>query len=1417
LFEVVTRPFVRTGADAPHHMDYWWYAVSVFAIYILCLLIAWIASWWHHPFFASDTSKKLQIACDTCVFGLFYLLNGDPQSNLVLGFWLPLIIAARYFSSAMVIAVFGSVLAVFAGSLVWLNENTPSIVSVHTPARIFMLRSVLFACTTLPLVRAEYLYRRLKRQTSDYRQRMDSLLQHAKLIQRQRIDNLIAEATEAARKELNAEVVSLFLYGDGLLRRKKSAGIEDGWFPAESYRLGEGITGAVAADLDGGGFGSPVLDNNVADHPLVKQDNVASYQRKLRSGSLAHIVAVPLDGSNRTFGVLRAMNKLDKNGKIDPRGFTQRDLDLLSSISTLVALAYASLRREEKVNAMLDLADSAVLSVDETQICRQIAELAVRMGYSICCVLLYDVHSRLHIQALQGISPSEEREFTGLRLPLFEQLDVLCSGRPNAIADLQNAAQPETAGWARRLGISSACRLPLQQHGQVIGIVEVYTRDAHQFYSDELDTLIAFAAKAAIAIGHVRLSERNREHMHRLRTLADTINEVTSCTDQDILFERVAHKVAALIKAEDCSIFWLNRELNTIDLKASHCVPKALFRQGTSPLSDRPRAGLPAFVAATGKPLHFLGNMYKSHEAWNGEFLEHLAYLPSKDCMSLMIYPVRRKNGSVCGVIKVENKVGVAPHEGFNEADRELLDVLAIQVVVAMNKIEQIHKLQHLNDAARTITKMGAPREVLRKIAEYARDFAQADLAVICPYDAETEELLIDDAAIAGQRSSVRMDSRPRHNGLTHEVLMAPQGYVVVEDLDQAPDKLNLFVEQEGVRSVIAIALRMQNQPVGILYYDFRQPRHFSAEQIHHSQAFGELAAIAISNANILAREQQTIQELSAIQGLTKIALQKVELDGVLDVVVRSICDTIGFELCTVSLVNQAERTIEMRRGRGASAAWVRQARHTLESNDIQAWIVRTGQTEVISGYDTRLDREIYERFGHEHLIRVFTPIVLQKRVIGTIEAGYDRRNQPSISQPIIERLQRYLEPVALVIENALLLEQTRRDVAHLQHLHDVSQQMDRALSQKNTSQVLQLATEGVSAVMGADVVIHTYDYQTDQLKLHARSANERVSADRQAPLWLEEVERVYQVEEPAIREGRYRPDAGVPSARVPLKIGGEVFGTLSIMYDRDHWFSQEELRIIDLCAVQAAIAISIARVHQQLNRRLDQISDDIEQAYHSAIGQRLVNIGATIDNLLDARAPLGELNQRQADRLQRARASLAELQLQIQRLLLARWLEEDGVSLAKQPVDLNTLVGEAIRKVQRLFDQKQIGLTWVFDPQVTTLDLDGDRILEVIVDLLTNASKFTPAVGAVQVWSENRPGEIRLAVSDNGRGIGAENIDRVFEKYVQIAPLVSNKKAGVGLGLYLARKLMEQHGGTIVVESTLGKGSVFILTFPNI
>jgi signal transduction histidine kinase len=195
-----------------------------------------------------------------------------------------------------------------------------------------------------------------------------------------------------------------------------------------------------------------------------------------------------------------------------------------------------------------------------------------------------------------------------------------------------------------------------------------------------------------------------------------------------------------------------------------------------------------------------------------------------------------------------------------------------------------------------------------------------------------------------------------------------------------------------------------------------------------------------------------------------------------------------------------------------------------------------------------------------------------------------------------------------------------------------------------------------------------------------------------------------------------------------------------------------------------------------------------------------------------------GPVSPEQHDHLGTILKSVNQLHAMIRDLLEATRAEAGKIRIEPRCVAVADLVGQVVAMMQPLAQQQGIRLESNLDSVLPFIHADPDRILEVLINLVDNALKFTPSGGSVMVNASQVEGDKEfayLSVADTGRGIGAESLALIFERLYQDANSVDSSRKGLGLGLYISKELVNLHGGKIWVASQLSEGSTFSFTLP--
>lgn len=195
-----------------------------------------------------------------------------------------------------------------------------------------------------------------------------------------------------------------------------------------------------------------------------------------------------------------------------------------------------------------------------------------------------------------------------------------------------------------------------------------------------------------------------------------------------------------------------------------------------------------------------------------------------------------------------------------------------------------------------------------------------------------------------------------------------------------------------------------------------------------------------------------------------------------------------------------------------------------------------------------------------------------------------------------------------------------------------------------------------------------------------------------------------------------------------------------------------------------------------------------------------------------------GPLAPDQGDHLRTVLKSVNQLHAMIRDLLEATRAESGKLRVEPCCISLGTLIEQAVAMMRPTAQAKQIGLEIGLDQRLPLIYADPDRILEVLINLLDNAIKFTPVEGAVTVKAclqETEPGLVYISVCDTGRGISPEAKALIFERLYQDPDSIDSSRSGLGLGLFICRELIRLHQGNITVASEPGQGSTFTFTLP--
>jgi signal transduction histidine kinase len=306
------------------------------------------------------------------------------------------------------------------------------------------------------------------------------------------------------------------------------------------------------------------------------------------------------------------------------------------------------------------------------------------------------------------------------------------------------------------------------------------------------------------------------------------------------------------------------------------------------------------------------------------------------------------------------------------------------------------------------------------------------------------------------------------------------------------------------------------------------------------------------------------------------------------------------------------------------------------------------------------------------------------------------------------------------------------------------------------------------------------------------------------------------------VRDNLAIRDLGVVAyAGIPLVTAdGHVLGTFCVI---DHvprrWTDEELATIADLAAaamteIELRAALRRAEEARAEAAAASRAKDDFLALVSHELRSPLTGIASNAQML--AMGLCGPVTGRQAAALQRIRRSEEHLLGLIEQLLDFKKIASGVMGYESVPVSADQAVGAAASLVDSHLEQLGLRLDRLpFDPDLAAR-ADPVRLQQILLNLLSNAAKFTPRGGTVTLACDGSERHVRIHVRDTGIGIPADQIERVFEPFVQVSDIRKPTAIGTGLGLAISRDLARGMGGDLTAESDVGRGSTFTLTLPR-
>lgn len=574
----------------------------------------------------------------------------------------------------------------------------------------------------------------------------------------------------------------------------------------------------------------------------------------------------------------------------------------------------------------------------------------------------------------------------------------------------------------------------------------------------------------------------------------------------------------------------------------------------------------------------------------------------------------------------------------------------------------------------------------------------------------------------------------------------------------------------------------------------------------------------------------RAVDTLRAFYGLARLISSSLNTQEVFDFVVRSAAKLVNAKMVRLWVEDQSAGGFVVQAVYGIDSQILRE--HTLVP------IIRPGEGVIGRIIETKAAEYIPDvreesRWLNKHLTSALglisfagVPIVMGDRVLGVLTIMADRVREFSREEKDLANV--FADQAAVAIENARLFEETRCNLERVRALREIDQTITSTL---DLCTVLNVLLEKVGLLLPySAVTVRLFNKESGLLEPGGcRNLNEaewkaeewrsgrgipNVVFETKSPVIIRNVQT-----DPRCRDIEFfRRHALVSYLGVPLIVKDENLGVISFYTKDEHEFSNEEVEFLCTLAGQVSIAIHNAQLYQEMAKLAANLmkSNKVKDEFLSVMSHELRTPMSVVMGYAEMvrDGMLGEINPKQEEALDKIMSRARDQLTIINNILQATYLETGEVKVESHEFSTVHFLGD-LRSHYQIPLGKGLSLYWDYPSDLPMVKADSGKLKYILQSLIDNAIKFTER-GWIKISARCLDSKLtEFKVADTGIGIAEEYLPVIFEKFRQVDGSQTRAYGGVGLGLYIVKKLTEVLGGKVEVESELGKGSTFRVTIP--
>ncbi|MEO5905930.1 MAG: GAF domain-containing protein, partial [Saprospiraceae bacterium] len=878
--------------------------------------------------------------------------------------------------------------------------------------------------------------------------------------------------------------------------------------------------------------------------------------------------------------------------------------------------------------------------------------------------------------------------------------------------------------------------------------------------------------------------------------------------------------------------------------------------------------GLISHIIQTGQPLLINEDAEKRFKELGAVFASSAMETEHNTSKSWLGVPLI-SGGQVNGTICLEN---YEREFAYSEADVSLLQTLSNSMSVALENarlfVETNRLLKETEQRTAELAVINSVQEGLARemdiqgiyelVGEKMRDIFNAQVFDIVAYDKTTN--LIEDRYTYEKGDRTLLGPRTL-KGFRKYVIETAKPLVINKDVDLLRSSYDQTITSgKGAKSLIMVPMIVGEEATGVIsLQNLDQENAFSDSDVSLLTTMANSMSVALESARLfdethrlLKETEQRTAELAVINNVQEGLARELDIKGIYNLVGDRICEL--FDTQSVLI-----RSFDQHTGLEHWQYAVEKGEHIYSEPRPFIWanklLIDTKQPLLINKDYV----ETAKKFGGAGVSKglppksaMFIPMIASDVVKGSVSLqNIDREN--AFTESDLRLLTTLANSMSVALENARLFDETtyllgeaKQRATELTTVNSISKAL---ASQLNVDDLIKLVGDELKNLFNANIVyLALLNQKTKTIHFPYQFGDEL------APMKLGEglTSKIILTGEPLLINKdveEFRTQIGVqriglPSASylgVPIPVGDEIIGVLSIQStEQENRFNENDLRLLSTIASSVGVAlrnatlfedVKLAKMEAESASRLAEKANEAKSAFLSTVSHELrtpltsvLGFAKIIKKRLEDKIfPAADRSDAKTEKT--IKQISENLHIVISEGERLTHLINDVLDLAKieagkmewnqENVSMSSVAERAIAATTSLFDQKSLKLIKQIDDHLPEITGDKDKLIQVIINLISNSVKFTDK-GSITCRVYREKDEIIISISDTGIGIAPEDFATVFEQFKQVGgDTLTDKPKGTGLGLPICKEIVEHHGGRIWLESKRGKGSTFSFALP--